>query len=246
MAHRNKSKLVDRNSPYGQDIQLRSQQAVEKMVADTIAHQNGDKRVFELAANAVGLAEWLTDEFTKGTTPRQKVACQPGCAWCCYQRVEVLAPEVFYVMAYLGLSDQLPLVESQIIDLDNVTRGMDATQRLRLRRPCALLIENKCAVYPTRPLLCRGQTAFDVGPCKALYDDADTTRRPTVDLVNFHVYQGAFGGLKFGAAHAGLHSETLEMTAALRIALYMYRGPARWLSGENVFAEAIVGHLRST
>lgn len=214
-----------------------------RRVAEILEKGIGDKRAFDLSAEAAQLAELLTEQYVKMRTPARTVACRPGCSWCCYQLVEVTAPEVFRIVLLLvtQLRNQLPVVQARITELDDVVRGRNAVHRLELHRPCALLWEDKCLIHPARPLLCRGYSAFDAEQCKAMLK-AHSTTKPVLDAVNYHVCHGLFGGLKYGADRAGLHGDILELTAALRIALETPKAYTLWLSGENVFAEAVVGN----
>ncbi len=98
--------------------------------------------------------------------------CKIGCAFCCYQIVEILSPECQPISDAI---EKLNIAQKQIIlfnlnkfwDIYNnhtpnnrTLTGFDALlsfqkMKNKLKIPCPLLIENKCVIYLERPITCR-------------------------------------------------------------------------------------------
>src|SRR5205823_15057735 len=83
---------------------------------------------------------------------RKSIACRSGCAHCCRQRVAVTAIEAFALAHVLRGRSSLA---ATVAAADARTRGLDGKQRLDAAIECPLLVEQKCSVYPARPLVCR-------------------------------------------------------------------------------------------
>jgi hypothetical protein len=108
------------------------------------------------------------------------------------------------------------------------------------RLPCPLLVDERCSVYPVRPLTCRGFNSSDARRCRQ-----SVTERAPVELPVYqpqlNIATFVLDGLRAGLHEAGLGSELLELTAALDIALTQPSAAERWLAGETVF---VVARLR--
>src|SRR5262245_9909033 len=119
----------------------------EQRAAHQIIGQGRDElTVLELGRDA---CEWtaavceVLDECGKTVLP---LACRAGCAWCCYLQVSLSAPEAVLVAEYLRQSlsaKDLAEVTARLVTLDTVTRGMTPQERIEIRQPCALLVDQR-------------------------------------------------------------------------------------------------------
>jgi hypothetical protein len=77
----------------------------------------------------------------------EQMQCRLGCSLCCHQRFGVFEVEAHRVRAALGrLGRTQPLVRERVRQ-----QADDPAARDR----CALLVDDRCAVYDERPLICR-------------------------------------------------------------------------------------------
>jgi hypothetical protein len=162
------------------------------------------------------------------------VACKEGCSWCCRQKVCVTVPEVLHLTECVRTTfsaEQLADLRSRLAALDDVTREMDVPARAAAGLPCALLVNDRCSAYAARPVKCPTWYSFDARGCER----GDEARVPVYPVV---IGDGVQAGLSQGLAQAGLSGDTLELTAALRIALDTPDAAERYLAGEPVFAPA--------
>ena len=179
----------------------------------------------QIAADALALAE--------KREPRHKPsACAEGCAWCCYQQVGTAVPEVARIAAYLR--ETLSASEREAV-LQRLQQA--PPRRSNTRTPCPLLVDNRCSVYSVRPLTCHGFNSSDAGACEASVRGNGQPVK-TIYAAQMRLTTLVLDGLRAGVTQAGLRGETVELAAALRIALEMPDAIERWLRGEPVFAPA--------
>jgi Fe-S-cluster containining protein len=194
----------------------------------------------EVTETAVALAEETTRRALAQSPPRPPIACKEGCAWCCYKLVGTAAPEVLRIADYLRRTlapADLEALCERVLRLDEQRRALAGDRWAAGRLPCPLLVEERCSVYPVRPLTCRGYNSSDAYRCERSYKS-----RSPVEVPRYAPQQAVatftLDGLRAGLAEAGLKADLLELTAALRMALELPDAAERWLAGEPVFAAA--------
>lgn len=199
-------------------------------------------KVKELFFNAVGYAEGMVTTVHEKLGQQPAYACRAGCAWCCYQLVEVTPLEAVILVEYLRATlpeDDFAALRDQVAGLDGVTRGMNQDERFELRRPCALLdAQGRCRAYDVRPLACRGYNSTDADKCREAVDKVEEIVDTLADSARLKFFGFAAMGLQKGISDTGLQGDTLELTAALRLVMEDSQIGDRWLQGEPVFEEA--------
>ena len=156
-------------------------------------------------------------------------ACAPGCSFCCYLPVDVLAPEAFRIAAHL-----------------EQTRSPDALATLVYRlgaqgqhdfgvRPCVFLANGRCSIYEVRPMVCRGYNSLSKERCEAYHHDASVDLKGTKDRVAGRLAEAIEDGVTAGLEAMGLDAQWYELPSAVLRALETTDGPARWARGETVF-----------
>jgi Fe-S-cluster containining protein len=105
------------------------------------------------------------------------------------------------------------------------------------RLPCPLLVNNRCSVYPVRPLTCRGYNSSNARCCEQTVKARERVEVP-VYSPQHRIATFILDGLRAGLAESGLKNELLELTAGLRIALTTPNAVDRWLVGEPTFTLA--------
>ena len=214
--------------------------ALERAAAQAILAQG------HTVANLVELATDAEQTFSRVAAQLSadwKPACKSGCAWCCHIEVVATVPEVLRIADFLHTKappKQSLLLRKQIAANCEKAAGLNSEARGRAHVPCGLLIDNRCSVYPVRPLACRGWSSSDVRLCRESYSKPMEVRVP-IHLWQRELLAGITGGLRAALQSAGLYAEggAVELNAALHIALTTSRAAERWLSGENVFASAV-------
>ena len=185
-----------------------------------------------------GRAQQTVDEVTS-KAPR--LDCKSGCAYCCYQTVEVTIPEAILVAAHLA--DPADLRRETVLETAQAFAGLSDQERCRTGRPCPLLVDDKCSVYHDRPLMCRSKLAVDAGQCRAAHLSAvgGGPDLPVEYFVNaqYHIF-GDQAGLRGILKDMGLQYDLVELTQAVAAIL---RDPGiidRWLARERVFGPDMI------
>jgi len=214
----------------GEDLEARQQARLG--TAGIINAARTPLQVIQVAQHAETVAGEALTRAEKREPRTRPAACAGGCAWCCYQRVGTAVPEVARIAGYLRQT----LTPAELAAIHERIQTAPA-RRSGTRTPCPLLVDNRCSVYPVRPLTCRGFNSTDARQCEASVRNngqpVQAIYAPQMRLTAL-----VLDGLRAGVAQAGLWGDAVELTAALRIALAVPDAVERWLDAEPVFAAA--------
>lgn len=146
----------------------------EDLYFDTI--DSVGRRVAEAGTAAELLAvvrgAYTSFERSYASAPRSAraaVACCAGCDTCCHDDVAVQAHEVFVVAEFVQKKFPPEELERLIARSAEHRAGYAARQGeplpLTAKRPCPLLREGDCSVYPARPEICRAYLSRSFDDC---------------------------------------------------------------------------------
>jgi len=189
-----------------------------------------------LVQEATELAENLLTSLRHLNPPERPAACREGCAHCCRFQVTVTPPEALTLADYVRRHEPEAAVTALAETcraLAAAERGLDAAGRVRLKRACVFLKNERCTVYDIRPFACRGANATDDTQCARALDGEDI--RLSLYLHQANVMKAAARGLNHADNKA---AGQLELTAAMAIALNDETAADQWLAGAPVFADA--------
>jgi len=222
----------------GLDFDARRAQRLKTTAA--LQAQRTPLQVIEIAEHAANLTDESIQRVVSEYPPSPPLACQEGCAWCCHKLVGTTAPEVFRIADYLQnqlVPQELQKIQNQIMQRAEQRKGLREDRWSAARLPCPLLVDNRCSVYPVRPLTCRGFNSSDARQCERWVKKRERIEIPVYEpqhrLATF-----VLDGLRAGLSESGLPDDLLELTAALHIALTVPKAFDRWLAGEPIFAPA--------
>ena len=154
-------------------------------------------------------------------------------------RAGVQSGEVVRIVEYLRQTlspERFAAVVQSVRTIAEQDLRLSPAERGTSVRPCPLLANRRCLAYPVRPLTCRGFNSEDAELCEGFLHDRKIrvpVYEPQMRLASF-----VLDGMRAGLAEAGLKSDRVELTAALRIVLDLPDAVERWLSGEGVFTSA--------
>ncbi|HEY9689787.1 MAG TPA: YkgJ family cysteine cluster protein [Coleofasciculaceae cyanobacterium] len=155
------------------------------------------------SAGLAGLLALQQDLWTEGdraiaqALADQPVACDRGCAWCCYLTVPVMGLEARAIAHWLAV---LPDFQQQIFRQRLTTtaarlQAVDPSDRLAQKIPCAFLEpDGACGIYPVRPATCRSHHARCADDCQAGWESGSWPAR-SVPTANFEL-EAAMAGLQ--------------------------------------------------
>lgn len=192
------------------------------------------------AAEAAEIAETLLDRSTAPHIRGLDVGCRKGCSYCCSALVTVTAPELFRIARWLLADGQRATTAERFaaISAEGSRRtGLSHEQRSAERAPCSMLLGQACGIYEVRPVPCRALFSLSSEACRlAIHDDGCD-----VPVVAPAMRKGETVRTLLLAAidAAGLSGRGVELTSGIGIVLAAPEVEARWLAGENVFADVL-------
>jgi Fe-S-cluster containining protein len=204
-----------------------------------ILHQGAatGEKALELALSAVYFADHVIQAVEAANLLPQPIACEEGCYFCCCNQVELTPPEALslghFVELYFAVEKKKELMAALHRSL-NLQAGKSKEEMARIRPPCPLLKEGKCAAYPARPLVCRAMHSLDAKACAAAYKKRDLTSPPYY-AHRHEIYFSISQGLLAGCQAMGCQAAPLELAQALLDYFAQPRPVERWLQGKKVF-----------
>lgn len=200
----------------------------------------------DFAARAVQQAfawgERCLDLFERQHPLPQPVACQAGCAYCCYNQIELTVPEALFLGAEVSRQLSSPALAALLERAEQslalrAGKSKEAVARLRPWLPCPLLQDRRCLAYEARPLLCRAMHSLAVQDCVA------ELAHPEQPRVKFYphrqaIYFSLSQGLLTACRSLGLQGGPVDLAQGLRDYFGQEQPQAAWLAGKTVFATA--------
>jgi uncharacterized protein len=183
-------------------------------------------------ASVLGLIRQVHDGMTtaiEALPSKAQHACAPGCDFCCYLPVDVLAPEAFRIAAHLEQTCSPEALATLVYRL-----GAQGQHDFGIR-PCVFLANGRCSIYEVRPMVCRGYNSLSKERCEAYHHDASVDLKGTKDRVAGRLAEAMEDGVVAGLEALGLDAQWYELPSAVLRALETTDGPARWARGEAVF-----------
>lgn len=149
---------------------------------------------------AVHVATILTDAaaiaLRRSFSGVSEAACKEGCSACCRLFVAIppgTGPLIARYVRETFSPDALNDLTARLQEAASAIEASDAPAQTRIR--CPLLgNDNRCSVYPVRPLACRAFSSKNAARCRSFIFDADPS---------------AGGGIEQIAPHYRLHQETV-------------------------------------
>jgi Fe-S-cluster containining protein len=171
-----------------------------------------------------------------GLELKRSLDCGTGCAFCCHLKVEITAFEAVALWAELGTDTHAAQRQTAVANAPRLSRMTTEARRVA-RDPCALLVDNKCSVYETRPYVCRGMFSTSAQDCeRVLMAPAGaalpTIRSPAVPRALASVFAA---GANAALADQGLQYDLIELNSAFATLANSKTAVADWLAGRRVF-----------
>ncbi len=158
--------------------------------------------------------------------PSDHLACKAGCGGCCRAHVGVEPAEGFAIARHLrtGLSDtDLAILRDRIAHTAARVADLDPGPRWEAQIPCAFLDAGEsCAIYPARPLACRGYTSTDLAACDASAETRDHSLPIPADpdrLMRATMLRHALAAATARTLSDGKAPDHMELHVAVTVAL---------------------------
>jgi len=197
-------------------------------------------KLLELVCNArAWAAEGQLHVLSNNPEP---IACKAGCSYCCSIFTEVSVPEVLVVAGYIlqtFSSEERERTTKAIDAYVDASRGLDREQLLMLNRPCPLLHENQCSVYPHRPLCCQRWHSRDAERCRTYAENPVLEETVQLDTIAMFVHTAVETGLTVALLDRKLPWKAVKFIEALKIALTDPDLIYTWRSKTRAFDSAV-------
>jgi Fe-S-cluster containining protein len=175
----------------------------------------------------------LAHTSAQPASDKLQIACRKGCGYCCHNWVAATAPEVFLIARQIA-------EPNVIIDRAAATIGLDIAARFGAKLPCAFLVENACSIYAARPTVCRQVTSTNLETCIEEFNGQGLDGEILVSKAYLDHARNCRLPLLAALTAANLPLQSYELSAAVTLALQTPNAEARWLAGEDVFADVAV------
>ncbi|WP_337236810.1 YkgJ family cysteine cluster protein [Proteus faecis] len=101
----------------------------------------------------------VLSEIDKVIHKSNRIDCHSGCSHCCYLRVSAYDFELIsiyqYLMNEINKSDREKILK-KLSEQYEIVKDLSVEEHHHRNIKCPFLIENKCSVYPVRPVSCAG------------------------------------------------------------------------------------------
>jgi Fe-S-cluster containining protein len=240
--------LAKRNQPkhYGENMTGNNKaeaarQAQFKATLETLNRGTSGEQILSLVEEALNLASTQLEEARDENKP---LACQAGCAYCCYLMATVSGPEalaIAYELRESNSNEELARLKARLRAAYQQTKKIDNLTRAKAGIPCPFLTgAGLCSIYAYRPLDCMTHHSLSREACEILLEvpDRGHPTNPSMQAMG----AGLKTGLGQGLAEIGLEVPALryELIEAIHLALNDERAMERYLAGKNVFKSAAI------
>lgn len=210
-----------------------------KATIDTVIEPIRSKKIQNIN-NAINQLQQESEALINKQLQSTPTDCKLNCTYCCHNQVSLTAPEILLIGDYIKKTfskDEINNLKKRVDDLYKATNGMNAFQRKKAKKACALLVDNKCSVYPVRPFACKGWNSMNVNDCEKAFNLGEDLNikafAPPMIITN-----SISVGISNTLHNQGLNAENLELNSALKIVLEKYNADEKYLEGKNIFREA--------
>jgi len=215
---------------------------IKQMVVGALGAARYGEMALEVTRQAMQWADQLIESFESLNPLPRPVACEPGCSFCCTTLVEATPAEVFLlgqVISRYFAPEKLERVKERTLRMAALKVGKSKSELAAARetQPCPLLEEDKCLVYPWRPLMCRAMHSLDREQCHRSFAAGDLSGG------DYYLHRYVFpmsvsAGLIEGFQELGCQMPVLDLARALGQVLLEPWLAEHWLRGEKVFQES--------
>lgn len=170
---------------------------------------------------------------------RAAVACRAGCDACCHTPVGAQAHEVLlaaqHAQAHFPPAELEALI-ARAAEHRAAFAGRALAERAALRRPCVLLREGACSIYPARPESCRSHHSHDAAACRTNMENGNEDLDVFIPAVRGRMF-AVMLAIDQAVEECGFDDRAYDLGSALHEALTNVLCAARWQRREPAFPD---------
>lgn len=211
-----------------------------KLACDILGNELSGKSILYLTRKLFSEINSLIESFTaRCRMENRKVDCREKCSSCCHQAVLIIPYEAFYMDQFLCESfteDHRRKIQARIREKDRITRKMKVQEFLHYKYPCPFLEDERCAVYPARPMACRTYLSADRDSCVYEYQHpAEIDFFPGLYEFPLHAGRMMNEGICAWLSEHNIHPTEWRLESSMATIMNNKGCFNKWLSGENIF-----------
>jgi len=110
------------------------------------------------------------------------IACQSGCSFCCYLKVETKPVEIIAIIQHIEKNfstDEINNVLKKAKQNVEEFKLLDYSTQVATNQACPFLNQDRCSIYEVRPAKCRNNHATDVSLCQKCFDNPTDNTIPS-------------------------------------------------------------------
>jgi Fe-S-cluster containining protein len=155
------------------------------------------------------------------------------------------APEALRMVDYLRQTrspQAFAAIHARLAATAGKIAGLSYEDHSQARIPCALLINDICAVYLHRPLACRAWLSTSREGCENIFEHGDpVSMLPPLDMQAYEAVWQVAHGMTDGLKQARFDSNTYELHSILLRAIEVPAAVQHWLQHDDVFVGCTIG-----
>lgn len=177
---------------------------------------------------------------TAPAAARAAVACRAGCGTCCHVPVGVQAHEVLLAAEFIQTHfspAELDAVIAGTAAHRAAFAGRSMDERAALKRPCVLLRDGSCTIYPARPEACRSHHSRNLDGCRSNLESGVDTVDVLIPEIRARMF-AVMLAIDQAGAEAGFDGRAYDFGSALHEALTDGMCAVRWLQRQPAFPDS--------
>lgn len=180
---------------------------------------NNAENLGEAARHAMLILDEATHAMRTSFPHQPKRDCRDGCSACCHLFVSVPPGVIELVTDYIHNTFSKDEQDALIPRLKTAAAKIETAKTItEVRARCPLLDrQDRCSIYPVRPLSCRAFTSSDVSRCHAMVFENDQQTEISIgqDPGHFRLHVEATKALEHTAVKRGLDGRQKGFVHAL-------------------------------
>jgi len=208
--------------------------------ASLIQSLNKNRSPENIHETVVKFYDRISSRINRIVTDNQlNIACERGCCYCCYLRVEVRAHEVFTIARFIHekrSEQEMEILTNKLRSTVNAIGGLTREEHFARNIECSLLLDGECSVYSVRPSLCHKHHSMDADRCRHSFQNpSDVSIPPVGHPLVIQSTRAAISGFRDALDKVGLDSTLYELNASLLAALDHPKYGKKWRKGKKAF-----------
>lgn len=167
----------------------------------------------------------------------KNIACQAGCSYCCYFKIEVKPLEIIAIADHLKKTFPPEKIDAVVKKAkDNIAEfdQLDYSQQVSTNQPCPFLLEDQCSIYNLRPTKCRNAHAMDASLCQACFDNPADTSIPSSYHKQLHLaVNGLTRGFESALEEQNYDTDAYDINAIFIAAFENPKFKKRFIKGKK-------------